>query len=129
MGGNHDLQAAHIRLQHFGDGHGAVGLQMEMCIRDRHEAVLAYARDFMINKGFTYVIPPFMMHGNGVQGVMSFPEMDAMMYKIEGEDLYLIGTSEHTMIMTVDFKGFASIRSNTTLSIPASRSCSSVAAR
>ena len=63
-----------------------------------HEAVLAYARDFMINKGFTYVIPPFMMHGNVVQGVMSFPEMDAMMYKIEGEDLYLIGTSEHTMI-------------------------------
>ena len=63
-----------------------------------HEAVLAYARDFMINKGFTYVIPPFMMHGAVVQGVMSFPEMDAMMYKIEGEDLYLIGTSEHTMI-------------------------------
>ena len=63
-----------------------------------HEAVLAYARDFMINKGFTYVIPPFMMHGNVVQGVMSFPEMDAMMYKIEGEDLYLIGTSEHSMI-------------------------------
>ena len=63
-----------------------------------HEAVLAYARDFMIDKGFTYVIPPFMMHGNVVQGVMSFPEMDAMMYKIEGEDLYLIGTSEHTMI-------------------------------
>ena len=63
-----------------------------------HEAALAYARDFMINKGFTYVIPPFMMHGSVVQGVMSFPEMDAMMYKIEGEDLYLIGTSEHTMI-------------------------------
>ena len=63
-----------------------------------HEAVLAYARDFMIEKGFTYVIPPFMMHGSVVQGVMSFPEMDAMMYKIEGEDLYLIGTSEHTMI-------------------------------
>ncbi len=63
-----------------------------------HEAVLAYARDFMIGKGFTYVIPPFMMHGSVVQGVMSFPEMDAMMYKIEGEDLYLIGTSEHTMI-------------------------------
>ena len=54
-----------------------------------HEAVLAYARDFMINKGFTYVIPPFMMHGDVVKGVMSFPEMDAMMYKIEGEDLYL----------------------------------------
>ena len=63
-----------------------------------HEAVLAYARDFMIEKGFTYVIPPFMMHGSVVQGVMSFPEMDAMMYKIEGEDLYLIGTSEHMMI-------------------------------
>ena len=63
-----------------------------------HEAVLAYARDFMIEKGFTYVIPPFMMHGSVVQGVMSFPEMDVMMYKIEGEDLYLIGTSEHTMI-------------------------------
>ena len=63
-----------------------------------HEAVLAYARDFMIERGFTYVIPPFMMHGSVVQGVMSFPEMDAMMYKIEGEDLYLIGTSEHTMI-------------------------------
>ena len=63
-----------------------------------HEAVLAYARDFMIEKGFTYVIPPFMMHGSVVQGVMSFPEMDAMVYKIEGEDLYLIGTSEHTMI-------------------------------
>ena len=63
-----------------------------------HEAVLAYARDFMIEKGFTYVIPPFMMNFSVVQGVMSFPEMDAMMYKIEGEDLYLIGTSEHTMI-------------------------------
>ena len=64
-----------------------------------HEAVLAYARDFMIDeKGFTYVIPPFMMHGNVVKGVMSFPEMEAMMYKIEGEDLYLIGTSEHSMI-------------------------------
>ena len=64
-----------------------------------HEAVLAYARDFMIDrKGFTYVIPPFMMHGDVVKGVMSQTEMDAMMYKIEGEDLYLIGTSEHTMI-------------------------------
>ncbi len=63
-----------------------------------HAAVLAYARDFMIEKGFTYVIPPFMIHGNVVQGVMSFPEMEAMMYKIEGEDLYLIGTSEHSMI-------------------------------
>ena len=63
-----------------------------------HEAVLACARDFMIDKGFTYVIPPFMIHGAVVEGVMSFPEMDAMMYKIEGEDLYLIGTSEHSMI-------------------------------
>ena len=63
-----------------------------------HEAVLAYARDFMIDRGFTYVIPPFMIHGNVVKGVMSFPEMNAMMYKIEGEDLYLIGTSEHSMI-------------------------------
>ncbi len=63
-----------------------------------HEAVLAYARDFMIGKGFTYVIPPFLIHGRVVEGVMSFPEMDAMMYKIEGEDLYLIGTSEHSMI-------------------------------
>ncbi len=63
-----------------------------------HSAVLSYARDFMIDRGFTYVIPPFMIHGNVVEGVMSFPEMDAMMYKIEGEDLYLIGTSEHSMI-------------------------------
>ena len=63
-----------------------------------HEAVLARARDFMIDKGFTYVIPPFMIHGAVVEGVMSFPEMDAMMYKIESEDLYLIGTSEHSMI-------------------------------
>lgn len=63
-----------------------------------HSAVLAYARDFMIDRGFTYCIPPFMIHGNVVEGVMSFPEMDAMMYKIEGEDLYLIGTSEHSMI-------------------------------
>ena len=63
-----------------------------------HEAVLAYARDFMINKGFTFSIPPFMIHGNVVEGVMSQTEMDAMMYKIEGEDLYLIGTSEHSMI-------------------------------
>ena len=63
-----------------------------------HEGVLAYARDFMIGKGFTYCIPPFMIHGNVVEGVMSQTEMDAMMYKIEGEDLYLIGTSEHSMI-------------------------------
>ena len=63
-----------------------------------HSAVLAYARDFMINKGFTYCIPPFMIRSNVVTGVMSFEEMDAMMYKIEGEDLYLIGTIEHSMI-------------------------------
>ncbi len=63
-----------------------------------HSAVLAYARDFMIDKGFTYFIPPFMIHGNVVEGVMSQTDMDAMMYKIEGEDLYLIGTSEHSMI-------------------------------
>ena len=63
-----------------------------------HEAVLAYARDFMIGKGFTYCIPPFMIHGNVVEGVMSQTDMDAMMYKIEGEDLYLIGTSEHSMV-------------------------------
>lgn len=63
-----------------------------------HSAVLTYARDFMINKGFTYCIPPFMIRSNVVTGVMSFEEMDAMMYKIEGEDLYLIGTSEHSMI-------------------------------
>ena len=72
----------------------------KMCIRDSyylmgdiarlHEAVLAYARDFMIGKGFTFCIPPFMIHGNVVEGVMSQTEMDAMMYKIEGEDLYLI---------------------------------------
>ena len=63
-----------------------------------HEAVLACGRDFMIDKGFTYVIPPFMIHGNVVEGVMSQTDMDGMMYKIEGEDLYLIGTSEHSMI-------------------------------
>ena len=63
-----------------------------------HEAVLAYGRDFMISKGFTYCIPPCMIHGNVVEGVMSQTDMDAMMYKIEGEDLYLIGTSEHSMI-------------------------------
>ena len=63
-----------------------------------HEAMLAYARDFMISKGFTYAIPPFMIRSDVVEGVMSFEEMDAMMYKIEGEDLYLIGTSEHSMI-------------------------------
>ena len=63
-----------------------------------HEAMLAYARDYMIDKGFTYAVPPFMIHSDVVTGVMSFPEMEAMMYKIEGEDLYLIGTSEHSMI-------------------------------
>ncbi len=63
-----------------------------------HSAVLTYARDFMIDRGFTYYIPPYMIHGNVVSGVMSFEEMDAMMYKIEGEDLYLIGTSEHSMV-------------------------------
>ncbi|MCI8291876.1 MAG: serine--tRNA ligase [Clostridia bacterium] len=63
-----------------------------------HSAVISYARDFMINKGFTYCVPPFMIRSNVVTGVMSFEEMDAMMYKIEGEDLYLIGTSEHSMI-------------------------------
>ena len=63
-----------------------------------HEAMLAYARDYMISKGFTFCIPPFMIHADVVTGVMSFPEMEAMMYKIEGEDLYLIGTSEHSMI-------------------------------
>jgi len=63
-----------------------------------HEAMLSYARDYMIDHGFTYAIPPFMIHSDVVTGVMSFPEMEAMMYKIEGEDLYLIGTSEHSMI-------------------------------
>ena len=63
-----------------------------------HSAVLSYARDFMIDRGFTYVIPPYMIRSNVVDGVMSFEEMDGMMYKIEGEDLYLIGTSEHSMI-------------------------------
>ena len=63
-----------------------------------HEAMIAYGRDFMIDHGFTYAIPPFMIHSDVVTGVMSFPEMEAMMYKIEGEDLYLIGTSEHSMI-------------------------------
>ena len=63
-----------------------------------HSAVISYARDFMIQRGFTYCVPPFMIRSNVVTGVMSFAEMDAMMYKIEGEDLYLIGTSEHSMI-------------------------------
>ena len=75
------------------------GFYYLMCdIARLHSAVTAYARDFMINKGFTYCIPPFMIRSNVVTGVMSFEEMDAMMYKIEGEDLYLIGTSEHSMI-------------------------------
>ena len=65
---------------------------------DLHSAVISYARDFMIDRGFTYCVPPFMIRSNVVTGVMSFDEMDAMMYKIEGEDLYLIGTSEHSMI-------------------------------
>ena len=64
-----------------------------------HSAVISYARDFMIDRGFTYCVPPFMIRSNVVTGVMSFAEMDAMMYKIEGEDLYLIGTSEHSMII------------------------------
>ena len=63
-----------------------------------HSAILSYARDFMIDRGFTYVVPPFMIHSEVVNGVMSFSEMENMMYKIEGEDLYLIGTSEHSMI-------------------------------
>ena len=63
-----------------------------------HSAVISYARDFMINRGFTYCVPPFMIRSDVVTGVMSFAEMDSMMYKIEGEDLYLIGTSEHSMI-------------------------------
>jgi seryl-tRNA synthetase len=63
-----------------------------------HSSILSYARDFMIGRGFTYFIPPFMIHGDVVNGVMSFDEMQNMMYKIEGEDLYLIGTSEHSMI-------------------------------
>ena len=76
-----------------------------------HSAVIAYARDFMIGRGFTYCVPPFMIRSNVVTGVMSFAEMDAMMYKIEGEDLYLIGTSEHSMIgKFIDKIGRASCR-------------------
>ena len=75
------------------------GFYYLMCdIARLHSAVISYARDFMINRGFTYCVPPFMIRSNVVTGVMSFDEMDAMMYKIEGEDLYLIGTSEHSMI-------------------------------
>ena len=77
-------------------GHGFYYLMGD--IARLHSAVIAYARDFMINRGFTYCVPPFMIRSNVVTGVMSFEEMDAMMYKIEGEDLYLIGTSEHSMI-------------------------------
>ena len=69
-----------------------------MILQDCIPAVISYARDFMIDRGFTYCIPPFMIRSDVVTGVMSFAEMDAMMYKIEGEDLYLIGTSEHSMI-------------------------------
>ena len=71
-----------------------------------HSAVISYARDFMINRGFTYCVPPFMIRSNVVTGVMSFAEMDAMMYKIEGEDLYLIGTSEHSMIGNSSIRSF-----------------------
>jgi len=74
------------------------GFYYLMDIARLHSAVIAYARDFMINRGFTYCVPPFMIRSNVVTGVMSFAEMDSMMYKIEGEDLYLIGTSEHSMI-------------------------------
>ena len=86
-----DLEAAH-RVA----GNGFYYLMGD--IARLHSAVIAYARDFMIDRGFTYCIPPFMIRSNVVTGVMSFAEMDAMMYKIEGEDLYLIGTSEHSMI-------------------------------
>jgi len=75
-----------------------------------HSAVISYARDFMINKGFTYCVPPFMIRSDVVTGVMSFEEMDAMMYKIEGEDLYLIGTSEHSMIGKFKTKYFKNLR-------------------
>lgn len=89
--GGIDLDAAHKVA-----GNGFYYLMGD--IARLHSAVLSYARDFMIDRGFTYVIPPFMIHANVVAGVMSFPEMESMMYKIEGEDLYLIGTSEHSMI-------------------------------
>ena len=75
-----------------------------------HSAVLTYARDFMIDKGFTYCIPPYMIRADVVTGVMSFEEMDAMMYKIEGEDLYLIGTSEHSMMKNVVFIEFINLK-------------------
>ena len=76
-----------------------------------HSAVISYARDFMIDRGFTYCIPPYMIRSNVVTGVMSFAEMDAMMYKIEGEDLFLIGTSEHSMVLT----GMSSVRNISTV--------------
>ena len=75
-----------------------------------HSAVISYARDFMINKGFTYCIPPFMIRSDVVNGVMSFEEMDAMMYKIEGEDLYLIGTSEHSMMENLKVNCFLKMK-------------------
>ena len=87
-----------IDLDAAGRGSGSGFYYLLGDIARLHEAVLAYGRDFMIDKGFTYCIPPFMIHGNVVEGVMSQTDMDAMMYKIEGEDLYLIGTSEHSMI-------------------------------
>ena len=87
-----------VVLDRAGRGAGNVFYYLMGDIARLHEAVLAYARDFMINKGFIFCIPPFMIHGNVVEGVMSQTDMEAMMYKIEGEDLYLIGTSEHSMI-------------------------------
>lgn len=86
-----------------------------------HSAMISYARDFMINKGFTYCIPPFMIRGNVVNGVMSFSEMEAMMYKIEGEDLYLIGTSEHSMIGR--FKGQIVSENNLPISMTSYSPC------
>ena len=99
--------SCNVELQRFGEPvvpdyeipyHAQIMESFKGDIARLHSAVLAYARDFMIDKGFVYHIPPFMIRGNVVSGVMSFAEMDAMMYKIEGEDLYLIGTSEHSMI-------------------------------
>ena len=87
-----------IDLDAAGKGAGSGFYYLMGDIARLHSAVISYARDFMIDRGFTYVIPPFMIRSNVVTGVMSFDEMDAMMYKIEGEDLYLIGTSEHSMI-------------------------------
>ena len=87
-----------IALESAGRGAGNGFYYLMGDIARIHSSVLAYARDFMINRGFTYCVPPFMIRSNVVTGVMSFAEMDSMMYKIEGEDLYLIGTSEHSMI-------------------------------